>query len=941
MYHHQLRTRPPNPNSRVEAGRRAWLRSIGSVVAAVAILASIVGMAPTTADAATTVTVNPTEHFEVMATPGAGFQDFVANVPSAEQLANCTYDTTVENAGIKGGSLYVRLQWRDIEPAEGQYDWPMLDRLFACAEQRDQTIDFRLMLSYPGAGDRNCFPGESNTPDHGIPCWLVRKGVSELFYANSPVVPGDTYLPDWEDATIRSHHSRLVRAIGERYGDHPRLSSVDIGSVGLWGEWHAYPRDGQTMPKVARRIEIIDLYASAFPNTPLVILAQVFKDEVTGGSTAVVDHLRQNYAGRYGWRGDSWGASGHHSDDYEPIHAANSDLWKTAPVALEVTGIMSEWDGRMNEGGYTRVLPLDTIVNDAMDWHASLAHNKSSYIPPNYVDSPNADSRDLRFMATWMGPRLVLDQLSYSDSIEAGAQTAISEQWINRGSAPLYRDFRVTYRLRNSAGASTVIQSDTSMKGLLPTGDGSVAKTSTISIPSSLESGDYTLDVAVAHVDDVDLKMPLAITSEVGDNWYEIGPIEVSGNSRLSGVTASTPVNGQSASQIVDGNPDTGWANGGNAATANFTLDLGTVSDVSLIRYQDDYVRNLRITLDGAEIFSGWTPTAGEDVFAELDVSPPAQGRRLRVELISGTWLVPDEVEVYGSTTDQTSSRLIDMHNGFLLGQNQVWTELNANRGSLDPADQLVQTFRFTQAVTSGATGAPFETVSGGTELDVGELIVYAGPGDRHRVSKVTDVSGSWATFSPPITFAQPSGQQFWSLYGDGAHPNKIGYRALGDFVIGQFSAGELDSMANGKHLFLGDSWMEQGTPDNGRLADRIISLLGGETTVDATNRGVGGRTAKNVKDALAADFAAAGGSVDYVWLIVGTNDWIQEVPAETFAATVADIVNDIEGEGATAIVVNSSVGFMDGTREPGDIDGLLRLSQEYVAAEAAFFEQR
>lgn len=246
---------------------------------------------PQGASAAETVTINPTEHHEIMSVPGAGFQDFVARVPSAQQLAECTYDTTVDEAGLSGGSLYVRLLWRDLEPEEDQYAWPLLDRLFECAEQRNQTIDFRVMVSWPGAGEKNCWsdPGENDNLDHGIPCWLVRKGVSELEHDG---VGGTTasYLPDWEDATIRTDHAELVRAIGERYANNVRLSSVDIGSVGFWGEWHTFPNDAQLMPSNARRKEIIDLYATSFPNTPLLVLAQPFKDQINGDAE-IVEYL--------------------------------------------------------------------------------------------------------------------------------------------------------------------------------------------------------------------------------------------------------------------------------------------------------------------------------------------------------------------------------------------------------------------------------------------------------------------------------------------------------------------------------------------------------------------------------------------------------------------------------------------------------------------------
>jgi len=138
-------------------------------------------------------------------------------------------------------------------------------------------------------------------------------------------------------------------------------------------------------------------------------------------------------------------------------------------------------------------------------------------------------------------------------------------------------------------------------------------------------------------------------------------------------------------------------------------------------------------------------------------------------------------------------------------GQNHVWTPLNQNQGSLDPADQSMQTFRFAEPVAARSSSAAFDVISTNTELDVNELIVYRGLGDEHLVSKVPGVFNETATFSPPLQVAQTANNsEFWSLYGDGAHPNKRGYDALGDFVLRQFNSSERNLMRDKNHLFLG-----------------------------------------------------------------------------------------------------------------------------------------
>jgi len=132
---------------------------------------------------------------------------------------------------------------------------------------------------------------------------------------------------------------------------------------------------------------------------------------------------------------------------------------------------------------------------------------------------------------------------------------------------------------------------------------------------------------------------------------------------------------------------------------------------------------------------------------------------------------------------------------------------------------------------------------------------------------------------------------------------------------------------------------MQPGSADDGRLADRITMLLGGESAIRATNRAVGGRTSRNVRDALIADVAAAGEGLDYVWLIVGTNDYFRGVTPAKFVENVAFIVDYIGSQGAIAIVLNSSVGLLDGSRP--DSEALIELSRRYVEAEQSYFEQR
>ena len=42
----------------------------------------------------------------------------------------------------------------------------------------------------------------------------------------------------WTTPIFQKAHFRLIEELGKRYNGHPDLDLVDIGPVGLWGEWH-------------------------------------------------------------------------------------------------------------------------------------------------------------------------------------------------------------------------------------------------------------------------------------------------------------------------------------------------------------------------------------------------------------------------------------------------------------------------------------------------------------------------------------------------------------------------------------------------------------------------------------------------------------------------------------------------------------------------------
>ena len=413
--------------------------------------------------------------------PGVGFQTFFRFEDE---------DPSLKQMPFSSGSAYFRWMWEQIEPEEGNYNWSLIDSHLARARENGQTLEFRIMLEWPGEYDI------------GIPEWLVDKGVSlRLTRCENE----DYYSPDLEDPIIKESHAKLIRALGERYDGHPDLGSVDIGSVGLWGEWHEYCHP-ELMPSREERSAIIDLYYESFPNTPLVALV----DDQEGIQYAASK-------GRSAWRGDCWGnylpeGSGwnHHEDSYWPAHKLITEAWENGLVALESCYTMKSW---YSEGNAIR-----QIVDDAIAWHATLAHNKSDYIPGEYQS-------EIERLVMKLGFRLVLREINYDKIIKPASTSTLKLEWENLGIAPPYRDHRLAIRLRDKQDSIFgQYISDQSIQGWLP---GSRSVEIDYPSPQELTEGEYTLELGLVFHSAPDRLVPIANEGKTDDGWYEIGKCRV------------------------------------------------------------------------------------------------------------------------------------------------------------------------------------------------------------------------------------------------------------------------------------------------------------------------------------------------------------------------------------------------------------------------------
>ena len=439
--------------------------------------------------AAERVRVEPKEIDDLLANPSMGWQTF-----------HRTADRDPALDGLPSSVAYYRFYWRDAEPQPGKPDFQKFDDLLAQARRAGQKLAFRLMVA-----------GTSGTEVSHSPLWLKQLGVPGYDYT---VRNGRQayWTPDLDDPKVLDLHLRTIRMFGERYDGHPDVALVDIGSVGLWGEWH-YSSTKQVasgepvpMPTPETRKRIIDAYLAAFKKTPLVMLI---------GDTIGMKHA---LAGGAGWRADCLGDMGGFSPtwnhmNYYPEQLERSralEAWKRGPVAFE-----SCWDARKwaAEGW-----DIDFILDWALKVHVSYMNNKSAPLPEGVRDKVENFIRK-------MGYRFVLRSLEHPAQVEPGGPFPVTMKWENVGVAPSYSDYAVALALADATGKRLWTHtSKESIRSWLP---GPIDLTETPTLPADLAAGTYGLLVAIVDPATGEPVIKLAIEGRQDDGWYPVSKVTV------------------------------------------------------------------------------------------------------------------------------------------------------------------------------------------------------------------------------------------------------------------------------------------------------------------------------------------------------------------------------------------------------------------------------
>ena len=414
----------------------------------------------------------------LFANPGAGWMSQQRS-PKGEPRFPCSV-------------VYVRFNWADAEPAAGEYNWKLIDDVIAAWKPRGAAVALRVMTC-----------NAHSAGYYTSPKWLFDAGCRSFEYAikkddpTSGGKPIPRIEPDYADPLYLARHGAFIKALGKRYDGQPGVEFLDIGSYGVWGEWHT-PHPAP----LAVRTRIVDMYLDAFRRTPLVFMsddAEVLPYALEHGAG-----LRRDGVGSP-WHEQNWIGS----KKYAAVPGM-ADTWKKAPMVFE-------WFGNYDYLK-SRNWSFDAAVNFMLSNHVTMINDNVGHVPPEAMPQ-------LEKLARLAGYRFVLRELAHPLSVRRGADLGLKMKWANVGVGKLYRPFKLRLSLLD-AGGQPAFSADAKAdpRDWLP---GEHDLVETIAVPPELKPGEYTLAVALADPTGQHPPLRLAMDAPGQAGRYAVSKVKV------------------------------------------------------------------------------------------------------------------------------------------------------------------------------------------------------------------------------------------------------------------------------------------------------------------------------------------------------------------------------------------------------------------------------
>ncbi|MFB9446641.1 DUF4832 domain-containing protein [Dactylosporangium vinaceum] len=316
------------------------------------------------------------------------------------------------------------------------YNWSIVDNALNEIASYGNQAAIRFYMEYPG--------GTGSHPGNAIPHCFD----GHVTYRNNTY--WGTVSPDYDSAYLLTAVQNFIAALGARYDGDPRIGFINLGLVGLWGEWHTWPFDTDTadgypnlMPTDAHAAQIVTAFDNAFSRTKLEIR---YPDSAGGAAnTKDIGYHDDSFCYREGspLKGVTLPQSLGGADYAQLQRALNMGVenkWITDSMGGEVRPEIQSSAFTSWPGGSGQVDNMKACIElEHTTW--KINQTSQSYAPGD----PNVAAA-----VRLMGYDLSATHAYYQNSVSGTATVGVT--LANNGVAPFYYPWTVTLGLKDSAG---------------------------------------------------------------------------------------------------------------------------------------------------------------------------------------------------------------------------------------------------------------------------------------------------------------------------------------------------------------------------------------------------------------------------------------------------------------------------------------------------------
>ncbi len=340
-----------------------------------------------------------------------------------------------------GATIYhIYMPWREVETADQVFDWGQFETnhlLPILVDHSNATFVLRPVADYPDGENSGITLFYTGEKERDFPSFLTNASLSIPSYPYASCDgdgPGQT--PDWNHPTMITQCVQFVEAMGARYDGDPRITAVQVGLLGLWGEWHQSGCETYA-PSNAVKAAVRDAYDTAFTNTPLQTRYPRDPDAV-GVEFGFHEDYFPSFTAQCLYGFPDCSDDGDWSLYYclQNITPASTNNWQSNPISGEspTTAQKSTWSN-----------DVDDVMTVLRDYHFS-------FLGPAGGHQRSGNAANLNPMKRLLGYNIHISQADWPATAYLDHTFPITLVLTNSGAAPCYHSFPVEVALCDATG---------------------------------------------------------------------------------------------------------------------------------------------------------------------------------------------------------------------------------------------------------------------------------------------------------------------------------------------------------------------------------------------------------------------------------------------------------------------------------------------------------